>query len=112
MVQLPLQPAYGLTVHKVQALTIAHIVRGCLEGVFAAGSLYVLISRVTDPRNLELIGLPPADLLDDVAEELVTSYRCKADATAGEEVQRLVYNFYKAISNCTSGTHLKAPVKP
>ena len=69
--QLPLQPAYGLTVHKVQALTIAHVVRGCLEGVFAAGSLYVLISRVTDPRNLELIGLPPADLLDDVAEELL-----------------------------------------
>ena len=71
MVQLPLQPAYGLTVHKVQALTIAHIVRGCLEGVFAAGSLYVLISRVTDPQNLQLIGLPPADLLDDVAEELL-----------------------------------------
>jgi hypothetical protein len=70
MIQLPLQPAYGLTVHKVQALTIAHIVRGCLEGVFAAGSLYVLISRVTDPRNLQLIGVPPADLLDDVAEEL------------------------------------------
>ena len=69
--QLPLQPAYGLTVHNVQALTIAHVVRGCLEGVFAAGSFYVLISRVTDPRNLELIGLPPADLLDDVAEELL-----------------------------------------
>ena len=71
MVQLPLQPAYGLTVHKVQALTIAHVVRGCLEGVFAAGSLYVLISRVTEPQNLQLIGLPPADLLDDVAEELL-----------------------------------------
>ena len=42
-----------------------------MEGVFAAGSLYVLISRVTDPGNLELIGLPPADLLDDVAEELL-----------------------------------------
>ena len=70
IVQLPLQPAYGLTVHKVQALTIAHIVRGCLEGVFAAGSLYVLISRVTDPKNFQLVGLPPTDLLDDVAEEL------------------------------------------
>ena len=45
MVQLPLQPAYGLTVHKVQALTIAHIVRGCLEGVFAFGLGVLLLSR-------------------------------------------------------------------
>ena len=71
MFQLPLQPAYGLTVHKVQALTIPHIVRGCLEGIFAAGSLYVLISRVTDPQNLQFIGLPPAYLLDEVAEEVL-----------------------------------------
>ena len=26
----------------------------------------MLISRVTDPRNFELVGLPPADLLEDV----------------------------------------------
>ena len=66
LVQLQLVPSYGLTVHKVQALSIKHIVRGCLEGVFAQGQVYVLISRVTDPRNLELLGLPPKDLLDDV----------------------------------------------
>ena len=29
---------------------------GCLEGVFAMGQVYVLFSRVTDPRHLELIG--------------------------------------------------------
>ena len=66
LVQLPLIPAYALTVHKTQALSIKHIVRGCIEGVFAQGQVYVLISRVTDPSNLQLVGLPPKDLLDAV----------------------------------------------
>ena len=56
LVQLPLVPSYALTVHKTQALSIKHVVRGCLEGVFAMGQVYVLFSRVTDPRHLELIG--------------------------------------------------------
>ena len=30
------------------------------------GQVYVLISRVTDPRNLTLVGLPPKDLLPDI----------------------------------------------
>jgi hypothetical protein len=68
LVQLCLQPAYGLTVHKVQALSIKHVVRGCQEGVFAFGQVYVLVSRVTDPRNFRLIGLPPWDMLDEVAQ--------------------------------------------
>ena len=38
LVQVPLQPAYGLTLHKVQALPIKQIVRGCLEGIFASPS--------------------------------------------------------------------------
>ena len=58
---------YGIAeVHKTQALSIKHIVRGCLEGVFAVGQVYVLISRVTDPANFHLIGLPPKDLLPEV----------------------------------------------
>ena len=69
MVQLQLVPSYALTCHKVQALTIKHVVRACLEGIFAWGSVYVMFSRVTDPRNLRLVGLPPYDLLDDVAQE-------------------------------------------
>ena len=44
---------------------------GCLEGVFAMGQVYVLISRVTDPRNMLLIGLPPKDMLEDIAQALV-----------------------------------------
>ena len=42
LVQLPLIPAYALTVHKTQALSIKHVVRGCIEGVFAQGQVYVL----------------------------------------------------------------------
>ena len=66
MLQLPVQPAYCLTNHKVQALTIRHQVDGCLEGVFAHGQIYVQVSRVVDPDLYAAIGLPPADLLDEV----------------------------------------------
>ena len=66
--QLQLQPAYGLVIHKVQSLTIRHPVCGCLEGMFALGQVYVLMSRVTDPRDFLAIGLPPFDLLEDVVK--------------------------------------------
>ena len=33
LLQLPIVPSYALTVHKTQALSIKHVVRGCLEGV-------------------------------------------------------------------------------
>ena len=36
--QIPLVPCYALTIHKTQALSIRHIVRGCLEGVFASAN--------------------------------------------------------------------------
>ncbi len=68
MVQLPIGPAYGLVLHKVQSLTMPGQVLGCLEGIFAHGQVYVLVSRVTDPQNFSLIGLPPEDMLDEVAE--------------------------------------------
>ena len=41
---------------------------GVLEGVFAIGQVYVLVSRVTDPKNFLLCGLPPKDLWEEVAE--------------------------------------------
>jgi hypothetical protein len=70
LLQLCVVPAYALTVHKVQALSITHLVIGCVEGCFAQGQLYVLISRVTDPQNLVLCGVPPEDLFDDLAAAL------------------------------------------
>ena len=45
LLQVPLVPSYGLTVHKVQALSITHLVLGCLEGVFAqdCGTYYLRV---------------------------------------------------------------------
>ena len=65
--QLCVVPSYALTIHKTQSLSIRHKVYGCLEGVFAQGQVYVLWSRCTDPRNFHLVGVPPKDLVDDVA---------------------------------------------
>jgi hypothetical protein len=73
MVQVSLQPAYALSNHKIQSLTVIHGVNGCLEGIFAHGSVYVLASRVNEPRNFKLIGLPPRDLLDLVAQKWLSS---------------------------------------
>ena len=44
---------------------------GCFEGVFALGQVYVLVSRVVDPQNFVLVGVPPKDLLEDLAAALV-----------------------------------------
>lgn len=75
MLQLSIVPAYALTIHKTQALSIKHIVRGSLEGIFAFGQVYVLISRVTDPANLELIGLPPKDIIEDLSAALLKKFK-------------------------------------
>ena len=42
--------------------------RGLLEGIFAQGQVYVLVSRGTDPRNFHLLGLPLVDMLEEVAK--------------------------------------------
>ena len=56
-----------MTVHKVQSLTILHQVADCLEGMFAHGQIFALISCVANDKYLVAVGLPPVDLLDDVA---------------------------------------------
>ena len=67
MYQLTLVPSYALTVHKTQAMSIKHVVLGSLEGIFALGQVYVLVSRVADPENFHLVGVPPKDLVEAVA---------------------------------------------
>ena len=66
LLQEPIVPAYALTVHKCQSLTIRHATQGCIEGIFASGQFYTMVTRATDPRLFQLIGLPPVDLLDKV----------------------------------------------
>jgi hypothetical protein len=45
----------------------------CMLGVFALGQVYVLISRVTDPQNFSLLGMPPKDILEDLATALIAA---------------------------------------
>ena len=97
MLQLTVQPAYCLTIHKVQALTLRHVVGGCLEGMFALGQIYVLWSRVTDPTLFHAVGLPPTDLLDDVAD---------AWAAAGLDVNAC---FNEAVKVTSEWTYTAAP---
>ena len=82
LVQIPVVPCNSLTIHKTQAMSIIHKLFGCLEGVFAQGQVYVLFSRVTDPDNLMLVGIPPFDLIDEVAEALVKAGYNVADCFA------------------------------
>ena len=70
-----------------EALSIRHLVLGCLEGCFAQGHVYVLSSRVTDPSNFALVGLPPFDILDDLAIAL---------RAAGLDVDQVFENAVKA----------------
>eukprot|EP00973_Karenia_brevis_P065935 9165456-Karenia_brevis.AAC.1 len=37
LIQVLVVPAYALSIHKSQSLTIKHVVKGCLEGIFAHG---------------------------------------------------------------------------
>ena len=37
------------------------------DSIFAHGQVYVLWSRITKPDDFHLVGLPPEDLLDEVA---------------------------------------------
>ena len=43
LMQLCVVPAYALTVHKTQALSIKHLVLGALGGIFALGQAAVFV---------------------------------------------------------------------
>lgn len=61
--QLPLQLAWSVTIHKSQGLTFDHININLASGAFAAGQLYVALSRC---RTLEGISLETKVELTDV----------------------------------------------
>ena len=65
--QLPLRPAYALTIHKAQGMTLKSVVldrgnRGC----FAHGQCYVAVSRVRKLEDLHLV--QPLTLADIIVE--------------------------------------------
>ena len=69
--QLCLVPAYSLSTHKSQSLSIKHQLIGSLEGIFALGQAYVFFSRTTDPQKTMLVGVPPKDIVQDLAQALI-----------------------------------------
>jgi hypothetical protein len=54
-IQLPLILAYATTIHKAQGLTLDEVVIDCYDS-FAAGQVYVGLSRVRSLENLYIIG--------------------------------------------------------
>lgn len=55
--QIPLQLAYGLTIHKTQGLTLEGTVAMDLVECFEENQCYVALSRVPDPVNLILLSI-------------------------------------------------------
>ncbi len=53
-VQLPLMPAWSVTIHKAQGLTLARVVVDLARGAFAEGQVYVALSRCQTMEGLSL----------------------------------------------------------
>lgn len=70
--QIPLRVAYATTVHKCQGMTLDRAVMDLVEA-FAAGQIYVSLSRVRDLESLSLVGSIPAAAIR-VNEECVRFY--------------------------------------
>jgi ATP-dependent DNA helicase PIF1 len=52
--QIPLLPAYALTIHKSQGMTLDSAIVDC-KNIFACGQMYVALSRVRELKNLKVI---------------------------------------------------------
>jgi len=53
--QIPIKPAWALTVHKSQGLTFNHVVIDFVGGAFSGGQTYVALSRCTSLEGITLL---------------------------------------------------------
>ena len=53
--QIPIKPAWALTVHKSQGLTFNHVVIDFVGGAFTGGQTYVALSRCTSMDGITLL---------------------------------------------------------
>jgi ATP-dependent exoDNAse (exonuclease V) alpha subunit len=51
--QFPLRPAYGITIHKSQGMSLDHLVCN-VDHIFADSQFYVALSRATEPKRLKI----------------------------------------------------------
>ncbi len=51
--QFPLRPAYGITIHKSQGMSLDNLVCN-VDHIFADSQFYVALSRATDPGRLKI----------------------------------------------------------
>jgi hypothetical protein len=53
--QYPVKPAYAITIHKSQGLTLDKVTLDLTKACFADGQYYVALSRIKDPNNLTIL---------------------------------------------------------
>ena len=70
--QLPIKPAWALTVHKSQGLTFNNVVLDFTGGAFAGGQTYVALSRCTSLEGITL--LRRLDERDVIVNPLVVQF--------------------------------------
>jgi ATP-dependent DNA helicase PIF1 len=68
--QFPIIPAYALTIHKSQGMTLDSAIVDC-KNIFATGQLYVALSRVRSMKNLKIINFKPSQI---IVNEAVKKY--------------------------------------
>jgi ATP-dependent DNA helicase PIF1 len=57
--QIPLIPAWAITIHKAQGVTLEQAEIDVGDGIFECGQTYVALSRVKSLEGLYLTGLNP-----------------------------------------------------
>ena len=73
--QIPVIPAWALTIHKAQGLTLENVRVDLAQGAFASGQTYVALSRARSLDGLSLASpLKVADVMIDQCLALISSY--------------------------------------
>ena len=70
--QIPIKPAWALTVHKSQGLTFNHVVIDFVGGAFTGGQTYVALSRCTSIEGITL--LKPLNERDIIVHPAVVGF--------------------------------------
>ncbi|MCO5562774.1 hypothetical protein L7F22_016406 [Adiantum nelumboides] len=67
----PLSLAYAMTGHKSQGATIHNKLLLVFKDAFALGLAYVMLSRITDRKNLKILGMPTPDIFSPMPSTIV-----------------------------------------